>query len=82
MDPTLLHREKPEHPHEQQASGTRLVHGTDRPEESVQLVAVPRFSRSADGRYSIDEIPVIMDSRLDVADKYAISYGGGKFWDC
>jgi hypothetical protein len=48
----------------------------------VQLVAVPRFSRSADGRYSIDEIPVIMDSRLDVADKYAISYGGGKFWDC
>jgi len=51
MDPTLLHREKPEHPHEQQASGPRLVHGTDRPEESVQLVAVPRFSRSADGRY-------------------------------
>jgi hypothetical protein len=41
-----------------------------------------KVSRSADGRYLIDEIPVILDSRLDVADKYAISYGGGKFWDC
>ena len=38
-------------------------------------------SRRPDGRYLIDEMPVILDSRLDVSHKYAISYGGGKFWD-
>ena len=40
-----------------------------------------KVSRRADGRYLADEMPVILDSRLDVGDKYAVSYGGGKFWD-
>ena len=40
-----------------------------------------KVSHGADGRYSIDEIPVILDSGLDVGDTYAVSYGGGKLWD-
>lgn len=38
-------------------------------------------SRRADGRYLIDEMPVIVDSRLDVEHKYTVSYGGGNLWD-
>src|SRR4029450_11991828 len=40
--PALLHHEEPEHRHEQKASGPWLGHGTDLPEESVQLVADAR----------------------------------------
>ena len=40
-----------------------------------------KVSRRADGRYSIDEIPVILDSWIDVDDKYVVSHGGGNFWD-
>ena len=39
-----------------------------------------RISRGADGRYLIDELPVILDSRLNVSDKYVVSYGGGNLW--
>ena len=38
-----------------------------------------KVARGADGRYLIDEMPVILDSRLDVGHKYVVSYGGGKF---
>ena len=40
-----------------------------------------KVSRGADGRYWIDEMPVILDSGLDVGDTYAVAYGGGKLWD-
>ena len=40
-----------------------------------------KVSRRADGRYSIDEIPVILDSWINVDDKYVVSHGGGNFWD-
>jgi hypothetical protein len=40
-----------------------------------------RVSRRADGRYLIDELPVIVDWRVDVEPKYTVSYGGGKLWD-
>jgi hypothetical protein len=41
-----------------------------------------KVSRRTDGRYLIDELPVILDARLDVRDKYAVSHSGGaKFWD-
>ena len=41
-----------------------------------------KVSRRADGRYLIDELPVILDARLNVRDKYAVSHSGGaKFWD-
>jgi hypothetical protein len=40
-----------------------------------------KVSRRADGRYLIDEMPVIVDSRLNISDKYVVSYGGGKLWD-
>ena len=39
-----------------------------------------RVSRGADGRYSIDEIPVILDSWIDADDKYVVSHSGGNFW--
>jgi hypothetical protein len=29
----------------------------------------------------IDELPVIVDWRVDVEPKYTVSYGGGKLWD-
>jgi len=41
-----------------------------------------KVSRGSDGRYWIDELPVIVDSQLDVDHKYVISHsGGGTFWD-
>ena len=41
-----------------------------------------KVSRRADGRYLIDELPVILDARLDVGGNYVVSHSGGaKFWD-
>ena len=40
-----------------------------------------KVSRGADGRYSIDEIPVILDLWVDVDDRYVVSHSGGNFWD-
>ena len=40
-----------------------------------------KVSRRADGRYLIDELPVILDAWLDVGDTYVVSHSGAKFWD-
>ena len=40
-----------------------------------------KVARGADGCCLIDELPVILDSRLDVGHNYVVSYGGGKLWD-
>jgi hypothetical protein len=38
-----------------------------------------KVSRRTDGQYLIDELPVILDARLDIRDSYVMSYSGAKF---
>ena len=38
-----------------------------------------KVSRRTDGQYLIDELPVILDARLDIRDNYVMSYSGAKF---
>ena len=40
-----------------------------------------KVSCGPDGRYLIDDLPVIVDSRLDVDHKYVVSHGAERFWD-
>lgn len=40
-----------------------------------------RVATSVTGLCTIDDLPVIVDSRIDVDVPYAVSHSGGAFWD-
>jgi hypothetical protein len=39
-----------------------------------------KVTESEDGRWQIDDLPVVLDPYIDVHHPYAVSYSGGEFW--
>jgi hypothetical protein len=40
-----------------------------------------KVATNATGLCTIDDLPVIVDSRIDVEALYVVSHSGGAFWD-